>query len=221
MSVCRGVAARPDFYDAIFRRSTALPPEHRVDVRQVGQRDVGGKSVRGTGEVQLPAVLVYLVMLQSAKRLVGGKYHFTAVLPIAMIMLLLVRVRATVVAAALLEESVRYALLRLMFLQMFPDFPGIFQGRSAAVQSAMMVFSARVTGAIRGGRYQIGQFGGGELLRWLMLLLIEINGTPAGRDGRGRSGEIHREVARALERILQGVVRRRTSALVRALAVQT
>lgn len=152
MSVRCWVATRPDFDHSIFRRSTALPPEHRVDVRQMCQRDIGGESVRGTGKVQLPAILVNLVMLQSAKRFVGGEYHLPTVLPIAVIMLLPVRVRTAVVAAALLEESVRYAFLRLVLLQMLSDFARIFQSSTAAIQTAMMMFSTHVAGAFGGGR---------------------------------------------------------------------
>lgn len=72
-------------------------------------------------------------MLQSAKWFVGGKYHLSTIFPIAMIMLLLVRVRTIVVAAAFLEERVCYTFLRLVFLQMFPDLAGILQGRPAAI----------------------------------------------------------------------------------------
>lgn len=216
-----GIAARPDLDDPVFRRSAALSPKHRLDIRQVSQRDVGREGMRGAGEIQLPAVLVYLVVLQSAKRLVGGEYHFPTVFPIAVIVLLLVRVRAVVVAAALLEESVRDTLLRLVLLQVFPDLARIFQSGTAAVQAAVVMLSARVAGAVRRSRYQVSQFGGGELLRLLMLLLIEAAGTSAGRDRGGRSGEVHGEIARALEGVVQGIIRRGTPVFVRALAVQT
>lgn len=216
---CR-IATRPDFDHPIFRRSTALPPEHCVYVRQVCQRDVGRKGVRGTGEVQMPAIFVNLVMLQPAERLVGGEYHLPTILPVAMIMLLLVRVRTAVVAAALFEESIRYALLRFVLLQMLSDLTRIFQSSAAAVQTAMVVLSARIAGAFRTSRYQIGQLGDGKLL--LMLLLIEINRTSAScNSGGGRSGEIYSEIAAALEGILQGIVRRGTPALVGTLTVQT
>lgn len=185
MSVRGRIASRPDLDHSIFRRSAALPPEHRVDVRQVGQRDVGGEGVRGTREIQLPTILVDLVMLQPAKRLVGGEYHLPTVLPIAVIMLLLVRVRTAVIAAALLEESVRYALLRLVLLQMLSDFTGILQGSAATVQSAVMMLPTRVAHAFRTGGHQISQFGSSELLGLLMLLLIETNGAYVGRNGGG------------------------------------
>lgn len=133
MSVRRGVAARPDLYDPVFRRSTALPPKHRLDIRQMSQRDVRREGMRGAGEIQVPTVLVYLVMLQSAERLIGGEYYFPTVFPIAMIMFLLIRVRTIVVAAALLEEGVRNTFLRLVFLQMFADLARIFQGGPATI----------------------------------------------------------------------------------------
>lgn len=81
-----------------------------------------------------------------------------------------------------------------------------------------MMFSAGVAGAVRRSRHQVSQFGGGELLR--LLLLIEAAGTSAGRDRVGRSGKVHGEIARTLKRILQGIVRRRTPVFVRALAIQ-
>jgi len=90
----------------------------------------------------------------------------------------------------------------------------------------MMVFSGSVTGAFRSGRYQISQFGSGELLGLLMLLLLllllllEIDGTSAGRIDRSRrSGEIYSKVARALKGIVQGIVRRRTPVLVGAFTI--
>lgn len=54
-----------------------------------------------------------------------------------------------------------------------------------------------------------------------MLLLIETNGTAACCDSSSRSGEVYSEIATALEGIIQGIIRRRTPALVGALTVQT
>lgn len=73
------------------------------------------------------------IMLQPAERFVSGEYYLPAIFPIAMIMLLLVRVRTIVVATAFLEESIRYTFLGLVFLQMLPDLARILQGRPAAV----------------------------------------------------------------------------------------
>lgn len=67
-----------------------------------------------------------------------------------------------------------------------------------------------VTGAFRSGRYQVSQFGSGELVRLLMLLLLllEIDGTSAARNDSRRSGEIYSKVTPALKGIVQGIVRR-------------
>lgn len=190
------VATRPDLDHSVLRWPAPLPPEHGVDVGQMGQRHVRGQGVGGAGQVQLSAVLVYLVVLKSAERLVRGEDHLPAILPVAVIMLLLVGVRATVVASTLLEEGVRDALLGLMLLQMFPHLARILERCAATVQPAVMVFPAQVTGAIGATGHQIRQFDGGELLAALLLLLLLLllvhghRGTPAcrGDGGRGRRG---------------------------------
>lgn len=84
------------------------------------------------------------------------------------------------------------------------------------------MFSGSVTGAFCSGWYQISQFGSGELLRLLrrLLLLLEIDGTSARRDDSRRCGEIHSKVTSTLKGIVQGIVRRRASTLVGALAVE-
>lgn len=142
MGVRSGVTARPDLYHPVLRRPASLPPEHRVYVRQVGQRHVRRQRVRGAGEVQLSTVLVDFVVLQATEGFVGGEDHFAAILPVAMVVLLLVRVRAVVVAATFLEEGVRDAFLSLVFPQVLPDFARILQRGSATVQTAVMMLPA-------------------------------------------------------------------------------
>lgn len=133
-------------------------------------------------------------MLKSAERFVRGEDHLPAILPVAVIMLLLVGVRATVVASTLLEEGVRDALLGLVLLQMLPDLARILERCSATVQPAVMMFPAQVTGAIGVTRHQIRQFHGGKLLALLLLLLVYGHrGTSTGHGDRGRwRGQIYR-----------------------------
>lgn len=195
MGVGGRVATRPDLDHSVLRWPAPLPPEHGVDVGQMGQRHVRGQGVGGAGEVQLSAVLVDLVMLKPTERFVRGEDHLSAILPVAVIMLLLVGVRATVVASALLEEGVRDALLGLVLLQMLPDLARILERCAATVQPAMMMLPAQVAGAIGVTRHQIRQFHGGKLLLTLLLLLLVhgYRGTSTGRGDRGRRrGEIYR-----------------------------
>lgn len=199
MGVRGRVATRPDLDHSVLRWPAPLPPEHGVDVGQMGQRHVRGQRVRRAGEVQLPAVLVDLVMLKPAERFVRGEDHLPAILPVAVIMLLLVGVRATVVASTLLEEGVRDALLGLVLLQVFPHLARILERCPATVQPAMMMLPAQMAGAIGRTRDQIRQFHGGKLLLTLLLLLLLLllvdghrRGTSTGGD-RGRwRGEIYR-----------------------------
>lgn len=136
------ITAGPNFDDPVLRGSASFPPEHGVDICQVGQRHVGRKSMRGTRQVQLPAVLVDLIMLKPAKRFVGREDDFSTVLPVAVIVLLFVSIGTTVVTATFLEESVSDTFLSLVFPQMISDFARIPQRSAATVQSAMMMLPA-------------------------------------------------------------------------------
>lgn len=53
-----------------------------------------------------------------------------------------------------------------------------------------------------------------------MRLISRHRGTSASSDRGGRRSEIHRQVASALEGVVQGVVRRRASVFVRTLAIE-
>lgn len=134
-------------------------------------------------------------MLKTTKGFVGGEYHLATVLPIAVIMFLLIGVRAIVVAAALLEEGVRDSFLSLVLSQMLPHLTRVLQRRPATIQTAMMMIPAQVTGTVACRGYQIGQFRGGELLTLLLLLGLLMlrlvdghGGTTAGGDGGRRRG---------------------------------
>lgn len=195
VSVTRRVATRPDLYNSVLRWSASFPPEHCVDVCQMGQRNVGRQGMGRAREVQLSTVLVDLVMLKPTEGFVGGEYHFATVLPVAVIVFLLVRVGAAVVAASFFEEGIRDTFLGLVLFQMLPDFSGILQTSSATIQAAMMMVSAYVARTVRGGRYQVCQFRGSELLMLLLVLLLMLvygdRGASTGSDCGGWRGEIH------------------------------
>jgi hypothetical protein len=157
LSVGRGIPAAPDLDDPVLGWPAPLPPEHRVDVGQVGEGHVRGEGVRGTREIELPAVLVDLVVLEPTKGLVSRENDLAAILPVAVVMLLLVGVGAArFLAAALLEEGVGYALLGLVLAQVLADLSGVAEGRAAPVQGAMVVILTEAAVAIHGCRHQVG-----------------------------------------------------------------
>lgn len=173
LRVGRRIATGPYLYDTILGRSSSLPPEHRVDVRQMRQRHVGRQGVSRTGEIQLSAVLVDLVVLQSSEWLVGGEYHLATVLPVAVVVFLLVGVRTRVIAVALLEEGVGYSLLGLVLAEVLANLARVAERRAAAVEAAVVMLAAEVARTVRRGWREVGQLGRAQLLRRLRSLFCE------------------------------------------------